>query len=202
MLGGKGRAMFTRLHSAYCALEKIERMGLWFAVLPMCLFLLLVGLYERPTYFLIDITDMEKGDLKIQIRRESAYLIVRLKPENRGFQRKSLSPFNTEKQLPSSRGLHPEFRVFSVDSKFGLKLLAYKEHRYPSRPCEHLSYVSTQIIVGKTLLNGGIICDDPTSEHKRKTFAYDLSGRSVNKNVANLFLPIFNLEGDELKIGN
>lgn len=202
MLGVKGRMVFTRLHSAYCALEKIERMGLWFAVLPMCLFLLLIGFYERPTYILIDIADMEKGDLKIHIRRESAYLIVRLKPENRGFLRKSLSPLNTQKSLSSSQGLHPQFRVFSVDSKFGLKLLDYKQHRYPSRPCEHLSYISTQIIVDKTLLNGGIICNDPTSEHKRKTFAYDLSGRSVNKNVANLFLPIFSLEGDELKIGN
>lgn len=201
MLGLKGRAMFTRLHSAYCALEKIERMGLWFAVLPMCLFLLFVSLYERPPYILIDVADMEKGDFKIHIRRESAYLIARLEPENRSFLRKSLSPFNTDEPSASSSGLHPQFRVFSVDSKFGLKLLAYKQYRYPSRSCEYLSYVSTKINVNGTLLNGGIVCDDPTSELKRKTFTYDLNGRSVDKNVADLFTPFFSLEGDELKIG-
>ncbi len=45
------------------------------------------------------------------------------------------------------------------------------------------------------------VCDNPTSERKRQTFIYDLSGRSVNDNVADLFPPVFSLESDELKIG-
>lgn len=201
MLSFDSGEMFTRLHSAYYALEKVERMGLWFAVLPMCLFLTFVSLYERPPYIFIDVADMENGDFKIHIRRESAYLIARIEPENRRFLRKSLAPFSIDEFLDSSRDLHPQFRVFSVESKFGLKLLAYKQHRFQSQSCEYLSYVSKQIIVDETLLNGGIVCDDPTSERKRQTFIYDLSGRSVNDNVADLFPPVFSLEGDELKIG-
>ncbi|MBB6523011.1 hypothetical protein [Pseudoteredinibacter isoporae] len=201
MQGVGDGTIFTRLNSAYYALEKVERMGLWFAVLPMCLIVLFVSLYERPPYIWISVADMEKGDFKIHIRRESAYLIARLEPENRGFLRKSLSPFNTGKGVYSSDGLNPHYRVFSIESKFGLKLLAYKQHRFPSQSCEYLKYVSKHIIVDETLLNGGIICDDPTSETKRRTFIYDLGGRSVHENVADLFPPVFSLVGNELKIG-
>lgn len=201
MLGINSGTIFTRLYSDYRALEKIERMVFWFLILPISSFLLLISLYERPPYILVDVADMEKGEFKIHHRRESAYLIARLKPENAGFPRKSLAPHNTGEPLHSPNGLHPQFRVFSVESKFGLKLLAYKQSSYPTRSCEYLTYVSKQIIVNETLLNGGIICNDPMSEHKRKTFTYDLSGRSVDEKVADLFSPVFSLEGGELKIG-
>ncbi|WP_299975114.1 hypothetical protein [uncultured Pseudoteredinibacter sp.] len=193
--------MFKGILAAYRDLEKIERVGLWAAVFPMSLLLIFISVYERPPYILFDVSDMKRGELKVFIRRESAYLIVRLKPENTHFLRKSRTNLDVPIYVRPKRELNSQFRVFSVESKFGLKLLAYKQHRYPSRSCEYLSYVSQQIIIDDILLNGGIICNDPISERKRKTFVYDLSGRSVNESVAHLFSPAFSLEGGELKIG-
>lgn len=193
--------MLKGLFTAYRNLEKIERAGLWGAVLPMSLFLVFISIYERPPYILLDVSDMERGDFKVYIRREFAYLIARLAPENGGFLRKNMTSFDNPQYERSERSLHPQFRVFSVESKFGLKLLAYKQHQYPSRSCEYLSYISQQIVIDDVLLNGGIVCNDPVSERKRQTFIYDLSGRSVNENVAHLFSPVFSLEGEELKIG-
>ncbi len=194
--------MLGKTISSFKSLEKIEQFGLIFLVLPMLAVFLFVARYERPTFIVFDVGSMKAGELDIRVRKQTAYLIVKVTREQQSFTRRLLSADTIKVWKPKfDESRVGGFRVFSIETQYGLNLLAYDKHRFPYRSCQHLKYFNKEIVIDDVLINGGIVCDDPRNQHKRETFVYDLNGRSVNSGVANLFSPVFSVDEGQLKIG-
>lgn len=194
--------MLRKAVSSFNALEKIEQLGLLFLVLPMLIVFVFIASYERPTFIVFDVGSMKNGDLEIRIRKQTAYLIVKVASDQQRFTRRLLQTDEAKVSKPKfDENIVRGFRVFSIETQYGLNLLAYDKHRFPYRSCQHLKYIDREIIIEDVLINGGIVCDDPRNQHKREMFVYDLNGRSVNSVVANLFSPVFSVDEGQLKIG-
>ena len=180
------------LESQYDSLEQNEKTGLAFIVLPMLGVLSFISLYEPPNYISVDTNDLEAGEVKTIIRREEAYLVVKLPAPQK----------TTEQQAFDGQLLrNPKaYRVFVTESRYGLILLSYKNRLHQSAACQNFAFVATPPPRRQGQTSGFIQCSGNANTTKRSTFVFGLDGRSLSPYAANLHSPVIYTIADELRI--
>ena len=75
-----------------------------------------------------------------------------------------------------------------------------KQLWYRGIACINLTYIANEFTQNNRSVAGGIRCEDKSIEWRRDNLVYDLQGKSLSQEIADLYTPQFHLTDEELKI--
>lgn len=156
----------------------------------------------RKNYFGVPLDEIPADKPHVVVVKDVAYLIVRVPEALQSEQGYMDVKKNSAITLPVKRPeLEPSMRVFSVTPGIGEVLLPYEKWWKHTVPCSSLVIRGESFEHKGQRIPGGLHCQHSISKLVERKLVYNFQGENLSSNFSNLYIPLYHIAGNELRIG-